>query len=150
MALKKIIGKDSAFIAVSYAKSRAIGYEGQEFVTVQVLDKKYRHSACQNDGITEGIVEWLNEEIKNNPDAQEVLERTLEADENFTGCGAIVDNKDGTYSVYNAGENQVFQLLRSLGMTLKPQKSSSRKNAVLIGYVVDNKGVEIEEDTTEA
>lgn len=145
MALQQIIGKNSAFIAVSYAKSRAHGYEGQEFVTVQILDKKYRHSACQNDGITEGIVEWLNEEIKDNADAQAILERTLEADESFTGCGAIVDNKDGTYSVYNAGENQVFQLLRSLGMTLKPQKSSTRRNAVLIGYIVDNKGVEIAE-----
>ena len=145
MTLKKIIGKDSAFIAVNYSKSRAFGYEGQEFVTVQILGKKYRHSICQNDGITEGIVEWLNEEIKDNADAQAVLERTLKADESFTGCGAIVDNKDGTYSVYNAGENQVFQLLRSLGITLKTQKSSTRRNAVLVGYIVDNKGVEIEE-----
>ncbi len=145
MALQKIIGKDSAFIAVNYSKSRAFGYEGQEFVTVQILGKKYRHSICQNDGITEGIVEWLNEEIKDNADAQAVLERTLKADESFTGCGAIVDNKDGTYSVYNAGENQVFQLLRSLGMTLKPMKSSTRRNAFLVGYIVDNKGVEIEE-----
>ena len=145
MTLKKIIGKDSAFIAVNYSKSRAFGYEGQEFVTVQILGKKYRHSICQNDGITEGIVEWLNEEIKDNADAQAVLERTLKADESFTGCGAIVDNKDGTYSVYNAGENQVFQLLRSLGMTLKPMKSSTRRNAFLVGYIVDNKGVEIEE-----
>ncbi len=145
MAIQKIIGQDSAFIAISYAKSRAYGYEGQEFVTVEILGKKYRNSICQNDGITEGIVEWLNEEVKDNAEAQAVLERTLKADENFTGCGAIVDNQDGTYSVYNAGENQVFQLLRSLGITLKPQKSSTRSNAVLIGYVVDNKGVEVEE-----
>lgn len=145
MALQKIIGQDLAFIRVNYAKSRAYGYEGQEFVTVEILGKKYRHSICQNDGITEGMVEWLNEEIKDNAKAQEVLERTLKADESFTGCGAIVDNKDGTYSVYNAGENQVFQLLRSLGLTLKTQKSSTRRNAVIIGYTVENNGVEIEE-----
>lgn len=145
MALQKIIGQDLAFIRVKYAKSRAYGYEGQEFVTVEILGKKYRHSICQNDGITEGMVEWLNEEIKDNAKAQEVLERTLKADESFTGCGAIVDNKDGTYSVYNAGENQVFQLLRSLGLTLKTQKSGTRRNAVIIGYTVENNGVEIEE-----
>ena len=149
MAKQNIIGQDISYINIRFYKSRAFGLEGQEFVTVNFGGKKYNYSACQNEGVTDALVDWMNDEIKDNELAQKVLNQVLEENDTFSGVGAIRKNEDGTFKVKNVGENQVMQLLRSLGITLKSVKSSTRSNAYLVGYNVNHNGVEIAEDNAE-
>lgn len=150
MANQKVISKHIKDINVRLYKSRGYGYEGHEMVTVTINGAKYNNSCCQNDGVSDSLVEWINDEIRDNPLAQKILEKIKLADESYTGANSIKEHGDGTYYVVNFGENQVMQVLRSLGVRLSPRKSSNRKDAYLVGYTVHNDGVEIEEDTTEA
>ncbi len=140
----QVIGKDVNYIGVRHYLSRAYGMEGQECVTVSIDGKKYRHSACNDDGICNGIVEWFNEEIQNNEAASQILERVLNADQNFTGANIIRKNEDGTYTIRNFGQNAVEQLLRQFGIKLRHEKSSSRSDSYIVGYRVSNEGVDSE------
>jgi len=150
MATQKIIAQHVNYIDVRFYKSRGYGYEGQEAVTVTINGAKYRHSCCQNDGVTDAIVEWINDEVRDNPKAQKVLELVKLENDNYSGANCIKKSEDGTYSIKNFGENSVFQVLRQLGVKLSSRKSSDRRNAYLVGYAVTNEGVEIEEEVSQA
>ena len=150
MAIQKIIAQHVKRIDVRFYKSRGYGYEGQEFVAVTINGAKYTNSCCQNDGVTESIVEWLNDEVRDNEKAQKVLEHVKTNNESYTGANCIQKNEDGTYSIKNFGESPVFQVLRQLGVELSTLKSSERRNAYLVGYAVRNKGVEIEDEAVAA
>lgn len=133
--------KGTFTLNLAHGISRAIGYEGQNRLTMTYRDQKYTAVGGNYAMLAELLGEWLNEIVIQADDVQQRLAEILEKDESFSGSPTIKKDESGRFYINaDCGQNQVEYLLRSLGLEITNIYSSNRRNRYQTGIFIRNTG----------